>query len=66
MSAARYFYKAFTPKKLNQIYEEKIQYRVSAGLDSIAPKVFEARLFDNIQRAHNGKELFFVLLLHGC
>ena len=49
MSAARYFYKAYTPKKLNQIYEEKIQYRASAGLDNIAPKVFEAHLTDNIQ-----------------
>lgn len=49
MSAARYFYKAYSPKKLNQIYEEKIQYRASAGMDNITPKVFEAHLTDNIQ-----------------
>lgn len=49
MSAARYFYRAYSLKKLNEIYEEKIQYRASAGMDNITPKVFEAHLTDNIQ-----------------
>lgn len=44
MSAARYFYKAYSPKMLNQIYKEKIQYRASAGMDNITPKVFGARI----------------------
>ena len=34
---------------LNQIYEEKIQYRASAGMDNITPKGFEAHLTENIQ-----------------
>ena len=49
MSAARYFYKAYSPKMLNQIYKEKIQYRASAGMDNITPKVFGAHLTENIQ-----------------
>lgn len=49
MSAARYFYKAYSPQKLNQIYKEKIQYQASAGMDNITPKVFEAHLTSNIQ-----------------
>lgn len=49
MSAARYFYRAYSPKKLNEIYKEKIQYRASVGMDNITPKVFEAHLDDNIQ-----------------
>ena len=50
MSAARYFYKAYSPKMLNQIYKrKKIQYRASAGMDNITPKVFGAHLTENIQ-----------------
>jgi len=46
MSAARYFYKAYSPKMLNQIYKEKIQYRASAGMDNITPKVFVTNRWD--------------------
>lgn len=53
MSAAQYFYKAYNPKTLKQLYEEKIQYRVSVGLDNIAPKAFEANLAENMQLISN-------------
>ena len=49
MNAARYFYRYFSPKRLQQIYYDKIKYRANVGMDRVTPKAFEDNLDNNIQ-----------------
>lgn len=49
MNAARYFRRSFTPKSLRDLYQKKVKYRASIGMDRITPKVFEEGLEDHIQ-----------------
>ena len=44
MNAARYFRRSFTPKSLRDLYQKKVKYRASIGMDRITPKVFEEGL----------------------
>lgn len=49
MNAARHFHRYFSPKRLQQIYYDKIKYQANVGMDRVTPKVFEDNLDDNIQ-----------------
>lgn len=49
MTAARCFRKAFTKKNLAKIYEDKVQFRASVGMDHITPQVFEQKLDNEIR-----------------
>ena len=49
MNAARHFRRYFSPKRLENIYSDKIKYRATVGMDRIAPKAFEDKLDENVQ-----------------
>ena len=49
MNAARYFCRYFSPKRLEQIYSDKIKYRATVGMDRITPKAFDNKLDENVQ-----------------
>lgn len=48
MNAARRFKYHFTPKKLKELYNNKIIYRATVGMDRIIPTAFEKELDANI------------------
>lgn len=49
MTAAQEFKRVFTPKHLRRIYEERIRFRASVGMDNILPKAFEEKATEHIR-----------------